>query len=103
MLCAFDLLAIGETDLPDRPLVERKERLHALAPEHPHLHYMNDIATHGEALDTTAVHLGQKGIVAKRDAWSYKAGQHPAWRKIKNPDFYRREALGFRLRESVAT
>ena len=56
----------------------------------------NDIASHGEALFATAVALGQEGIVAKRADSPYKAGRQPTWRKIKNANFYREEALGFR-------
>src|SRR5687767_1715149 len=43
------------------------------------------------------VELDQKGIVAKRADSPYKAGRQPIWRKIKNPRFYREEAvLGWR-------
>ena len=75
---------------------------HALLPHHPRLHYVNDIATHGEALYLTAVQLGQEGIVAKRADSAYKAGRQPTWRKIKNPEFYRKEALGWRDSEPAS-
>jgi hypothetical protein len=38
---------------------------------------------------------------ASRESWQsernspYRAGRQSTWRKIKNPDFYRKEALGF--------
>lgn len=43
-----------------------------------------------------AVELGLEGVVAKRADSLYREGRQPTWRKIKNPDFYRKEALGFR-------
>jgi bifunctional non-homologous end joining protein LigD len=68
----------------------------------PRLHYVNDIATQGEALYATAVRLGQEGIVAKRADSPYKASRQPTWRKIKNPEFYRKEALGWRDSETTS-
>ena len=76
-LCVFDLLSLRNRDLRMLQLVERKARLRALLPDHPQLHYVNDIARHGEALYATAVALGQEGIVAKRADSSYKAGRQP--------------------------
>jgi ATP-dependent DNA ligase len=71
--------------------------LRALLPDHARLHYVNDLATHGGALFNTAGATRQEGIVAKRADSPYKAGRQPMWRKIKNPDFYRKEAaLGWR-------
>jgi ATP-dependent DNA ligase len=96
VLCAFDLLSLEGRDLRRSPLVRRKAAPHALLPNHPRLNYVNDLATPGEALYATAVELGQEGIVAKRADSPYKAGRQPTWREIKNPSFYRQEALGWR-------
>ena len=97
VLCLFDLLSLEGRDLRTMPLTRRKTALHALLPAHPQLHYVNDLAVHGEAMYATAVEQGQEGIVAKRADSSYKAGRQPTWRKIKNPAFYRSEAvLGWR-------
>ena len=93
VLCAVDLLALDGQDLRRLPLRERKDRLHGILPGHPRFHYVNDIATHGEALYATAVELGQEGIVGKRADSPYKAGVQTAWRKVKNRDFYRKEAI----------
>jgi bifunctional non-homologous end joining protein LigD len=96
LLCAFDLLSLEGRDLRRLSLVKRKAALHALLPDDSRLLYVNDLATHGEALYATAVQLGQEGIIAKRAESPYKAGRQPTWRKIKNPSFYRQDALGWR-------
>jgi ATP-dependent DNA ligase len=54
------------------------------------------IEEHGQAVFAHAVELGLEGVVAKRADSPYREGrQHVTRRKIKNPDFYRKEALGF--------
>jgi ATP-dependent DNA ligase len=37
-----------------------------------------------------------EGIVAKRADSPYRAGRQPTWVKIKNRDYWRREALRFK-------
>jgi bifunctional non-homologous end joining protein LigD len=51
---------------------------------------------HGEAAFAKAGELDLEGIVAKRMDAPYKAGKPAAWRKIKNRDYSRQGALGFR-------
>jgi bifunctional non-homologous end joining protein LigD len=53
------------------------------------------IEEHGQAAFAHAVELGLEGVVAKRADSPYREGRQHAWRKIKNTDFYRKEALGF--------
>ncbi len=83
---------------PRRPpgaRLQRKERLAKLMPSAPGLYLVPYLATQGEALYRTAVEHGQEGVVGKRADSPYRAGVQPTWRKVKNPDFYQRDALGF--------
>ncbi|HVF65688.1 MAG TPA: hypothetical protein VNE58_17010 [Casimicrobiaceae bacterium] len=92
-LCAFDLLSLDGRDMRVLPLFQRKDALRGLISAVPGLPYVNDLQTHGEALFATAVKLQQEGIVAKLADSPYKAGRQAAWRKIKNRQFPRQEAL----------
>jgi bifunctional non-homologous end joining protein LigD len=95
ILCVFDLLSIDGEDLRPLPLLDRKRRLVDLLPATPRLHLVTHLEEHGEAVYAHAVELGLEDVVAKRADSPYRAGRQPSWRKIKNPDFYRKEALGF--------
>ena len=57
---------------------------------------MSALESHGEALFAKAVELDIGGIVAKRLDAAYSAGRQLAWLKIKNRNYSRQEALGFR-------
>jgi bifunctional non-homologous end joining protein LigD len=96
LLCVFDLLAVRWRDIRAEPLLQRKERLAALMPSAPELYLVPYIDAHGEALYRTAVEHGQEGIVGKWAHSPYRAGIQPTWRKIKNPEFHRKAALGIR-------
>jgi bifunctional non-homologous end joining protein LigD len=98
VLCVFDVLSVGGKELRPLPLLERKRRLASLLPEGPRLHLVSYLEEHGEAVYAHAVELGLEGIVAKKSDSPYREGRQPAWRKIKNANFYRKEALGFRGR-----
>ena len=94
-LYAFDVLAIDGADLRERLLLERKEQLAQLVRGIPHVHYVEHLEAHGEALFTKVCELDFEGIVAKRADSSYKAGRRPEWLKIKNPNYSRQDALRF--------
>jgi bifunctional non-homologous end joining protein LigD len=82
VLYAFDLLALGEHDLRPLPLVRRREALQALLPGPGPLRVADAFADDGEAVYTAVCRLGFEGVVAKRADAPYRAGRHPAWRKI---------------------
>ena len=87
---------IDGRDMRAMPLEARKTRLARLLGGVEGLHYVQHLQEHGEALFAKAVELDLEGIVAKRADSPYRAGRQPTWAKIKNPDYWRREALRFR-------
>ena len=60
------------------------------------MRWLGHIHQHGTALFAQAVTMDLEGIVAKRIGSPYTAGRHEHWVKIKNPDYSRQEALGWR-------
>ena len=83
---AFDLIAIGDDDLRDRPLSERRERLErALATATPPLHLTpmtHDVGTAREWLDRFEG-AGLDGVIAKPASGTYEPGKR-AMLKIKH-------------------
>ena len=80
----FDLLHVDGTDLIDRPLSERRERLVALAA--PHVMPGRRTADVDEAAEVLAeaVAAGHEGVVVKAIDSPYEAGRRgSAWRKVK--------------------
>lgn len=82
---AFDLLALGGTDLRRRPLSERKEELkRLLAKAPPGIVFLEHFAEPGAALLGSACRLGLEGIVvSKRSDSPYTAGRGLDWLKAK--------------------
>jgi bifunctional non-homologous end joining protein LigD len=95
-LCVFDVLVIRGRDVRALPLAERKARLRDLVPDIRGVQIVSSLESHGEALFNQAVKLDIEGTVAKRLDAPYSAGGQLAWLKIKDRNYSRQEALGFR-------
>lgn len=83
---AFDLLFIGDEDLRELPLTERKERLAALlsdAGEDPRLRFVEHFETGGDAVLRSACRLSLEGIVSKQGDAPYQSGRTETWAKSK--------------------
>src|SRR5205085_1184082 len=97
-LYAFDVLAIDRRDLRELNLLERKEQLAPIVHGISHVHYVEHLEAHGEALFGEVCKLDLEGIVAKQADSPYKAGRQVSWLKIKNQGYSRPEALHFHER-----
>jgi bifunctional non-homologous end joining protein LigD len=83
---AFDLLFVGDEDLRELPLTERKERLAALlsdAGEDPRLRFVEHFETGGDAVLRSACRLSLEGIVSKQGDAPYQSGRTETWAKSK--------------------
>ena len=95
-LFIFDMLAAGKRDLRNLWLTERKARLRDTFENTPRLIYVTDVAGVGELVfEQVAIH-DFEGMVAKRKASIYMRGRSLDWIKIKNAEYSRPAALGFR-------
>ena len=80
----FDLLYLDSEDLRQRPLIERKERLHTvLADAEPCLHYSDHVVGQSPAFYDKACAMHVEGIVSKRIDAPYTPGNRGLWRKVK--------------------
>ena len=80
----FDLLHVDGEDLLDRPLVERRERLHRVAGAWVVPSHLTDDATAGEQVLADSLAAGHEGVVVKSATSAYDAGRRgKAWRKVK--------------------
>jgi bifunctional non-homologous end joining protein LigD len=82
----FDLLFVGDEDLRDLPLAERKERLAALLSdvgEDPRLRFVEHFETGGDAVLKSACRLSLEGIVSKQAGAPYRSGRTYTWAKSK--------------------
>jgi bifunctional non-homologous end joining protein LigD len=104
---AFDLLGLLGRDLRALPLVSRKALLARLVPRLGRVAFSDHIEGDGEALFAAAERAGLEGVIAKRAASAYAAGQRSRdWLKLKvarsgnlviagwAPERGRRRALG---------
>lgn len=91
----FDALAIGDEDLRCLPLDERKSRLRDLFDDTKTIIFANGIVGEGRWVFEQAEAHDLEGMVAKRLDSRYQRGRSRDWIKIKNPDYSRREALGW--------
>ncbi len=80
---AFDLLALGDSDVRSLPLVQRKEWLQRMMPAIGPVRYLDHIAEHGEAMLERVRDMHVEGIVAKKADSRYVAGRSSHWLKIK--------------------
>jgi bifunctional non-homologous end joining protein LigD len=83
---AFDLLFVGDEDLRELPLTERKDRLAVLlshASNDPRLRFVEHFETGGDAVLKSACRLSLEGIVSKQADAPYRSGRTETWAKSK--------------------
>jgi bifunctional non-homologous end joining protein LigD len=83
---AFDLLFVGDEDLRELPLTERKEQLATFlsdAGEDPRLRFVEHFETGGDAVLRSACRLSLEGIVSKQGDAPYQSGRTETWAKSK--------------------
>lgn len=83
--CAFDILYYDQDSVMYLPLIERKELLKRILPQHPHAAYVQHIV--GRGLDYFALvkEKGLEGIVLKKSKSLYNAdARSKNWLKVIN-------------------
>jgi bifunctional non-homologous end joining protein LigD len=97
----FDLLRLGDVDLPGEPLHRRTRLLEKLLNGNPRLRYVDHLEREGLAMFAGALALGLEGIVAKDSQSPYVEGPTATWhwQKIKSKDYQRREKIEFHPRK----
>jgi len=94
----FDLLALDEEDLRERPLRERKALLgRVMGAGDAVLKPVHFIEGTPERLVESAKELGFEGVIAKYTGAPYQGGRTPLWRKL----ILRRPEKGWRVEEST--
>jgi bifunctional non-homologous end joining protein LigD len=83
----FDLLFLGDDDLRDAPLVQRKEALRRLliarhAPS-DRVRYSDHVRGHGPEMFRRACEVGLEGIISKQAFAPYQGGRSTSWLKVK--------------------
>ena len=81
---AFDLFAVGETDLRENPLVERKARLRDILidTDDDRLRYSEEFPDPVKLLKV-AEQMGLEGVVSKRKNAPYRSWPRTDWVKVK--------------------
>ena len=80
----FDALFVGDNDIRQKPLLERKEILKALLPRDPLLRYSEHVAEFGKREFAKAQRAHEEGVIAKRAAGLYYSGKRTReWLKFK--------------------
>ena len=80
----FDALFVGDNDIRQKPLLERKEILKALLPRDPLLRYSEHVAEFGKREFAKAQRAHEEGVIAKRAAGLYFSGKRTReWLKFK--------------------
>src|SRR5215212_8091286 len=90
-LVTFDLLMVNGQDIRHCPLIERRGWLSELMQGAPVGLHFSEHLENGKALLKHACALNLEGIVSKRKSAPYRSGRSDSWRKIKCPDYMRRE------------
>jgi len=83
---AFDLLYEGSTDIRERSLAERKQRLQkvlARAKPGAQIVCLDHFETPGDAVLRSACELDLEGVVSKRLDAPYRSGRSAGWKKSK--------------------
>lgn len=91
---AFDVLSLDGEDLRELPLIDRKATLRkVIGRRKSRLLYLDHIEGRGSALFERICSMDLEGIVAKKKASKYIAGEKPSshWVKIKNPAYSQAE------------
>jgi bifunctional non-homologous end joining protein LigD len=80
----FDALFVGDNDIRQNPLLERKQILKALLPRDPLLRYSEHVAEFGKREFAKAQRAHEEGVIAKRAAGLYYSGKRTReWLKFK--------------------
>jgi len=84
-LYVFDLLWVGDTDIRERPLLERRELLRELLQtvNTPLVRFSESFTHDPHSLLASARDLGLEGIVGKRIDAPYRSGRSNDWIKLK--------------------
>jgi bifunctional non-homologous end joining protein LigD len=84
---AFDAMFADGEDLRALPLIERKERLHALLSDlddkKGQIRYVEHLETAGDAVLASACKMGLEGIISKRADAPYRSERANTWLKTK--------------------
>jgi bifunctional non-homologous end joining protein LigD len=91
VLMIFDVLRHDGRDLTSWPYSERRRVLDSLALK-GNLWRTPEAFDDGLALYQAVCDHGLEGVVAKRRRGVYRPGQRGSWVKVKNPDYWRRDA-----------
>ena len=85
LLCVvFDAPFVGDNDIRQKPLLERKEILKALLPRDPLLRYSEHVVEFGKREFARAQRTHEEGVIAKRAAGLYYSGKRTReWLKFK--------------------
>jgi bifunctional non-homologous end joining protein LigD len=85
MFAVFDLPLLNGEDLRDRPLTERREKLHGLlgSPIPEGIVFSDGIEGNPGDLLKKACALGLEGVVSKRSDSPYRSGRREEWVKTK--------------------
>jgi len=86
----FDLLRADGKDLTTSPYAERRSKLESLKLEGP-AWTTSETFDDGRALFTAVCELGFEGVVAKNHSSLYRPNER-GWIKVKNPNYWRRDA-----------
>jgi ATP-dependent DNA ligase len=81
---AFDLLHLGDWDISDLSLIERKALLEPLVSNKPGLQFNGHDAGDGDLILKHAGKLGFEGVVSKTIDAPYAPGNRGLWRKTKS-------------------
>ena len=82
-LYAFDILGVGEYDLRNLPLTQRKELLRELLPGIGPIRFSDHIEDKGSEMYEQICSMGLEGVVAKRADASYRGGRSTDWLKVR--------------------
>jgi bifunctional non-homologous end joining protein LigD len=86
----FDVLRTDGTDVSGRPFDERRALLEELVVGGP-CWTISETFADGEALYAAVCDHGLEGVVAKGRSSRYRSGER-GWIKLKNPNYWRRDA-----------
>jgi bifunctional non-homologous end joining protein LigD len=81
----FDCLSLDGRDLTSLPLLERKNLLRAILPEHDHIRYCDHVTGDGIPFFNAILEQNLEGMIAKKADSLYAKGKRtPYWLKIRN-------------------
>jgi bifunctional non-homologous end joining protein LigD len=92
----FDLIEVDGKSVTSLPLIERKERLQKLIPDHEIIRFCEHIETEGKALFKEMTSADLEGMIAKRKNSKYYVGKRTSdWLKIKHIKTQEAIIIGF--------